>query len=184
MITIYVIIGFMLLIAGRRALWLSLMGCAFVISAQLFSYFLFDLNSSTITLFAAGVALVVLILYLFIEKATIMVIGVIGGGLAGIIIVNSLLNLPVDQVIQTTMAFLVGGAIGSLLIQRLFQLTMVVFSTLMGAYLISGLLVHLPLFRLTAMVLLVIAGLYIQTHLLRANKSGQNRPFDSYQTAD
>lgn len=184
MTTIYVIIGFVLLIAGRRAIWLSLMGGAFVVSAQLLSFFLFDLNTSTIMLIAAGVALVVLVLYLFIEKATILVIGVIGGGLAGIIMVNSLFTLPVDEVIQSTMAFLVGGAIGSLLIQRMFQWSMVVFSTLMGAYLVSGLLDHLPLFRLTAMVLLVVAGLFIQTRLLRSQKNERNHRFDSYQTAD
>jgi hypothetical protein len=184
MTTIYVIIGFVLLIAGRRALWLSLMGGVFVATTQLLNHYLFDMQASTITLIAAAASLAVLVLYLFIEKTTIFILGIVGGGLAGIIVVNSFFILPTDPLVQSLIAFLVGGAIGLLLIQLLFQWTMVLFSTLMGAYLASSLIVELPLFRLTAMALLVIVGLSIQTRLLRHKKSEKNRSFDAYQTAD
>jgi hypothetical protein len=184
MTTIYVIIGFVLLIAGRRALWLSVMGGVFVAATQFLTHFLFDMEASTIKLIAAGASLAVLVLYLFIEKTTIFILGTIGGGLAGIAMVNSFVILPADPLLQYFIAFLAGGALGLLLIQLLFQWTMVVFSTLMGAYLVSSVIVELPLFRLTVMALLVIAGLFIQTRLLRAKKTGRNLPFDSYQTAD
>jgi len=184
MTTVYVIVGFVLLIAGRRALWLSLMGGVFVATTQFLTHFLFDMNASTITLIAAGASLAVLALYLFIEKTTIFILGAIGGGLAGMITVNTFFTLPTDPILQSFFAFLLGGAIGLLLIQLLFQWTMVVFSTLLGAYLISGMINHLPLFRLTAMVLLAIAGLFIQTRLLRHKRSERKPSFDSYQTAD
>jgi hypothetical protein len=184
MTTIYVIIGFVLLIAGRRALWLSLMGGVFVAATQLLNHYLFDLQASTVTLIASGISLAVLVLYLFIEKTTIFILGTVGGGLTGITVVNSFLILPTDPLVQSLIAFMVGGAIGLLLIQLLFHWAMVVFSTLMGAYLVSGVISELPLFRLTVMALLVIAGLFIQTRLLRHKRSGKNRSFDAYQTAD
>ncbi|HET60225.1 MAG TPA: hypothetical protein ENN32_07645 [Chloroflexi bacterium] len=184
MTTIYVIIGFVLLIAGRRALWLSVMGGVFVATTQFLSHFLFDMKASTITLIAAGASLAVLALYLFIEKTTIFILGAIGGGLVGIITVNSFFSLPTDPLLQSFVSFLAGSALGLLLIQLLFQWTMVVFSSLMGAYLVSGVIGELPLFRLTAMGLLTIAGLFIQTRLFQRKRSERNPSFDSYQTAD
>jgi len=184
MTTIYVIIGFVLLIAGRRALWLSVMGVVFVATTQFLTHFLFDMKASTITLIAAGASLVVLVLYLLIEKSTIFILGAIGGGLVGIITVNSFFSLPADPLLQSFVSFLAGSALGMLLIQLLFQWTMVVFSSLMGAYLVSGVIGELPLFRLTAMVLLTIAGLFIQTRLMRQTRPERNPSFDSYQTAD
>ena len=184
MATIYVIIGFVLLIAGRRALWLSVMGGVFVATTQFLTHFLFDIKASTITLIAAATSVAVLVLFLFIEKTTIFILGSIGGGLAGIVLANAFLNLPTDPLLQSSIAFILGGAIGLLLIQLLFQWTMVVFSTLMGAYLASSLIVELPLIRLTAMALLVITGLCIQTRLLRHKYRENNHSFDSYQTAD
>lgn len=184
MTTIYVIIGILLLLAGRRALWLSIMGVVFVAANQLLHHFLFDLSAATVTLMAAGISLAALVLYLLLEKAALFILGAIGGGITGVFTVNSLIAFNMDPLVLSTIAFLLGGVIGLLLVHWLFQWAMVVLSTLMGAYLVSGSINHLPLFRLTAMAMLVIAGLIIQTRLLRAKKPEQNLPFDSYQTAD
>jgi hypothetical protein len=157
------IIGSILLVAGRKLFWLLVGGIGFIVGVQLATRFF---NGNEVTVIVAGIVLGIIfaLLAIFLESIAIGVAGFLGGGY---ILLNIAGMLGWDQGVLPWIIFAIGGIIGVILVSLLFNWALITISSLAGASLIVS------AFGLTAATAglvyigLVIAGVLIQGAILR-----------------
>lgn len=157
-----ILIGIALIILGRKALWLGIFSGSFLAASQILSYILFDQAESTIWILSAITAGIILMVYLTLEKAMVVILGVLGGGFLALSVVNPLNIIATDTFPAKFAVFVAGGLIGVLLMKIVFEWTMKSLTALIGAYLISSFLIGQPIFQLLVLVVLSIVGIAIQ----------------------
>jgi hypothetical protein len=165
---IYLVLGAILLVAGRKIFWLLVGGIGFVIGATLAQRF-FNGNDLTIILAGVVLGLIFAVLAVFLESVAIGIAGFLGGGY---VFMNLATTLGLDPGgIGTWIIFVVGGIIGVILVALLFSWALITISSFVGAaMIIAG-------FGLTAATAglvylgLVIAGVLIQGTSMRREGS-------------
>ncbi len=158
------ILGAILLVAGRRLFWLMVGAIGFVIGVMLATRFF---HGSELTMVLAGLVLGIIfaLLAVFLESIAIGIAGFLGGGYVLLSIAGM---LGVDQGgVISWIIFAVGGVIGVILVALLFSWALITISSLAGASMVIG------AFGMTAataglvFIGLVIAGVLIQGTALR-----------------
>jgi hypothetical protein len=157
------VLGAILLVAGRRLFWLLVGGIGFIIGVQLATRFF---HGSEVTMILAGLVLGVIfaLLALFLESVAVGIAGFLGGGYV-LLSVAGLLGF--DRGVLTWVVFVIGGILGVILVGLLFNWALITISSLAGASLIVA------AFGLTAATAglvyfgLFIAGVLIQGASLR-----------------
>ncbi len=157
------VLGGILLVAGRKLFWLLVGGIGFIIGAQLATRF-FHGNELTMILSGLVLGIIFALLAIFLESVAIGIAGFLGGGYVLLSIAGM---LGFDRGILSWIIFVVGGIFGVILVALLFNWALITISSLAGATLIVG------AFGLTAATAglvyigLVLAGVLIQGATLR-----------------
>ena len=163
MTLLIIVIGLILLLLGRKALWLGVFAAVFLGASTLLEYILFDQPTTTIWIASSILAATSLVLFFAVEKAMMILLGALGGGFGAYLIISASDIVSLDTLITKASVFLIGGLLGILLIQGLYNWLVTVLSTLIGAYLVASLIQGQPIFKLAAVVILTIIGISIQT---------------------
>lgn len=157
------VIGAIVLVAGRKLFWFLVGGIGFVIGVQLATRFF---NGSQVTMILAGLilGLIFALLAVFLESVAIGIAGFLGGGYVLLSIAGM---LGPDRGLLSAVAFILGGILGVILVVTLLNWALITISSLAGASMVVA------AFGLTAATAgliyigLVIAGVLIQGTGLR-----------------
>src|SRR5512142_396848 len=163
------ILGAILLVAGRRLFWLLVGAIGFVIGVMLATRFF---HGSELTMVLAGLVLglIFALLAVFLESVAIGIAGFLGGGYV-LLSIAGMLGLDQNN-LMTWVIFAVGGILGVILVAFLFTWALITISSLAGA---SMVVASFGMTAATAGLVflgLVIAGVLIQgTALRRENQA-------------
>ena len=158
------VLGIILLVAGRRLFWLLVGAIGFVIGVMLATRFF---HGSELTMVLAGLVLGIIfaLLAVFLESVAIGIAGFLGGGYV-LLSIAGMLGLDQGNVLSWVV-FAVGGVIGVILVALLFSWALITISSLAGA---SMLIAAFGMTAATAGLVfigLVIAGVLIQGTAMR-----------------
>jgi hypothetical protein len=161
---LYLVLGAILLVAGRKLFWLLVGGIGFVVGATLATRF-FQGNELTVILAGLVLGIIFAVLAIFLESVAIGIAGFVGGGYVFLSLAGM---LGLDRGgLSTWIIFVVGGILGVVLVAFLFGWALITISSLAGA---SMIVTALGLTAATAGLIyvgLVIAGVLIQGTSLR-----------------
>ncbi|HTP03313.1 MAG TPA: DUF4203 domain-containing protein [Anaerolineales bacterium] len=161
---IYLILGAVLLVAGRRLFWLLVGGIGFVIGATLATRF-FHGNDLTVILAGLVLGIIFAVLAIFLESVAIGIAGFLGGGYVFLSLAGM---LGLDRGgLSTWIIFVLGGVLGVVLVAFLFGWALITISSLAGA---SMIVAAVGLTAVTAGLIylgLVVAGVLIQGTSMR-----------------
>jgi len=163
------VVGVVLLIAGRRLFWLAVGAAGFVLALVLALRYL-DLEPPWLLLGLALLAgLVGAVLAVLLQRLAVAIAGFLIGGWAGL---GLWVNLGGGEGFGAFLAFLVAGVLCALLAGALFEVALVVLSALIGAILVTGAAgVEGPTALLLVLVLTA-AGALVQSALGRRRRYG------------
>ena len=161
------VLGIILLVAGRRLFWLLVGAIGFVIGVMLATRF-FPTDQLTMVLAGLVLGLIFALLAIFLESIAIGIAGFLGGGYV-LLSMAGMLGLVQNNEngLTTWIIFAVGGVIGVILVALLFSWALITISALAGASMVVS------AFGMTAataglvFIGLVIAGVIIQGTALR-----------------
>ena len=159
MIWVHILIGLVLLFAGRRVFWLFV-ACVGFASGYHYALQIWSIDSKVLILIlsiaAGGVGAIIAI---FFQKTAIMVAGFAAGGY----IVMNLLDQFVGFLAQMVwLLYIIGGIIGGIILFFVFDWALIFLSTLTGATLIVQMVAFNPWVEITLFFALVIAGIAFQ----------------------
>src|SRR5512138_215668 len=162
------IIGAVLLVAGRKLFWLLVGGIGFVIGVMLATRFF---NGNQLTMILAGLVLGVIfaLFAIFLESIAIGIAGFLGGGYV-LLSIAGMMGLDRGG-LWSWVIFAVGGILGIILVAALFNWALITISSLAGASMVVA------AFGMTAAaagivyIILVIAGVLIQGTTLRREQN-------------
>ena len=140
---IRLIVGAVILIAGRQLYWFFVAAAGFVAGLDLATRFLKGESELVILIIALTAGFIGAVLAMFIQRIAVAVAGFILGGFA-LTAVLDLLNLSTGRPIW--IFYLLAGVIGAVLVSVFFDWALILLSALTGAALIVPLLeISLPL---------------------------------------
>lgn len=167
---IELVLGGVLLLAGRKLYWLLAATMGFAAGLYLADLLLPSEPESTGVLIAFALAGGGALLLVVFKKAMIGLVGFLAGGV-GLYLLLSALTTLLSETWMAASAFIVGGAIGAVLLSRLFELGLIILSSLIGAFLImagiGGLFTPSATLFSVGLILLIGLGVVIQIGLLR-----------------
>lgn len=166
--TIELIVGIALLVLGRKLFWLFVGAVGFLAGFHFAPMFLHGQSESVILTISILCGVAGIILAIFIQKVAVGIAGFLGGGYLAMNLAGS---LGMTWAENSWVLFIVGGIIGALLLSLLFGWALIALSSLVGAVLIVQ-AIHMPQASATiVIVVLCIAGIVIQSKLLRGGSS-------------
>jgi hypothetical protein len=153
------LLGIVLLTAGRRLYWLFLGGVGFILGFEVAKQFLDGQPHSIIFITAVLGGIIGALLAVFLQKFAIAAGGFLAGGYLLILLLR---QLDINLVHYHWLVFIAGGIVGAFLMMILFGWTLIVISSAMGAILILPSLHAGP--RATDLLFLVLlaSGIVIQ----------------------
>ncbi|MBU4304780.1 MAG: hypothetical protein KJ893_04040 [Candidatus Omnitrophica bacterium] len=166
---VYILLGILLLMLGRKLFWLFVGGIGFVFGLEYSSVVLQGSSQGTILVTALVLAIIGVVLAFVVQKAGIAVAGFLSGGYIALSIIH---ELGINIGWLPWVVFLAGGCCGVILVKFLFDWALVVLSSLTGALLIIE-TVHFSL-RLTKILffLLLSIGIVAQAGQLQKRPEG------------
>jgi hypothetical protein len=170
---IFLLVGFLVLLFGRRLFWLFVAAAGFLIGIAAAPYVLPHQSE----LFTLGLAALLgiggALLALFVQKVAIAIGGFVAGGYLAVVLGAPLLHGVGIAYPGSWLCFLVGGVLGALLMMIFFNWALIILSSLQGAHMIvrglpsfRGLLIlrhHTPIL----VVILAVIGILVQSSTYR-----------------
>lgn len=170
MIWINILIGLILLFAGRRFFWLFV-ACVGFASGYHYAQQIWAIHSPILVLvLAIAVGAVGAIIAILFQKAAIVIAGFAAGGYIGLILFDQFAGLPSQMV---WLPYIIGGVIGAIVLFFVFDWALIVLSTMTGATLIVQMVTFNPWFEITIFLTLVIAGMAIQAKSMLGERLAQ-----------
>lgn len=170
MIWINILIGLILLIAGRRLFWLFV-ACVGFASGYHYAQQIGAIHSPILILIlaiAAG-ALGAVIAILF-QKAAIVIAGFAAGGYIGLILFDQFVGLPTQTV---WLPYIIGGIIGAIFLFLVFDWALIFLSTMTGATLIVQTAAFKPWVEIALFFALVVVGMFFQAKAMTDERPTQ-----------
>jgi hypothetical protein len=170
---IFILLGIILLILGRRLFWLLVGVVGFMVGLNLAPLVATDQPAWTILILALLAGLVGSVLAIFLQRIMVALAGFLA---AGYVLTQLLAYFQVDLGGISWLVFLLGGALGAVLASVTFDWALVILSSLTGAaMLVDGLTRLVPGFEgvLTALLVLIlfIVGIAIQVGFVSRGKA-------------
>lgn len=161
------IVGAVLLVAGRRLFWLAVGAAGFVLALVVALRFL-DPEPLWLLLVLALVAGVAgAVLAILLQRLAVALAGFLAGGWAGLAL---WIQLGGAEGWPALGAFLVAGLIVAIVAGAVFELALVVVSALIGALLVAGGIGADGLFGLALVAVLTVAGSLVQSSFRRRRR--------------
>lgn len=170
---LYILLGVILLILGRRLFWLLVGVVGFVAGLNLAPLVVTDQQPWVILVVALLAGLVGSVLAVFLQRIMVALAGFLA---AGFILMQLLSHFRVDLGGIGWLVFLLGGALGAVLASVTFDWALVILSSLTGAaLLVDGLTGLVPGFEATLVgwmiLILFIVGAAIQASFFRSSSA-------------
>jgi len=167
---ISVLLGLIVLIAGRRLFWFTVAAVGFVIGLTLVFSFV-DTSPEWVTwLIALAAGLGGALLAVAIQKVAVSLAGFLMGGY---VLVWLLPQLEINVSQWNWLIFIVGGLIGALLISWLFEYTLIGLSSLVGATMILQVTNFSPEITLLLFIVLLLVGIVVQAQTMNPQSGGR-----------
>ena len=170
MIWIHILIGLVLLFAGRRLFWLFV-ACVGFASGYHYAQQIWGIHSPILVLMlslaAGGLGAIIAI---FFQKAAIVVAGFAAGGYIVLILFDQFAGLPSQMV---WLPYIIGGVIGAVVLFLVFDWALIFLSTLAGATLIVQMVTFKPWVEIALFLALVIAGMVFQAKTMTGKRRSQ-----------
>jgi len=170
MIVVNILIGLVLLFAGRRLFWLFV-ACVGFASGYHYAQQMGAIHSPILILIlavAAG-ALGAIIAILF-QKAAIVIAGFAAGGYIGLILFDQFVGLTTQMV---WLPYIIGGIIGAIFLFLVFDWALIFLSTMTGATLIVQTAAFTPWIEIALFFGLVVVGMFFQTQAMTDEPGAQ-----------
>jgi hypothetical protein len=167
MIWIHILIGVILLCAGRRLFWLFV-ACVGFASGFHYVQQIWAIQSPVLVLIlsiAAGA--LGAIIAIFFQKAAILVAGFAAGGFIALLLFEQFGGLPAEMV---WLPYIIGGIGGAIILYFVFDWALIFLSTLTGAALIVQMTAFNTWVEIILISALVIAGAAFQARNLTAER--------------
>lgn len=162
------LVGIVLLVAGRRVFWLAVGAAGFVFALVLALRWL-DAEPVWLLVGLAFLAgFVGAVLAVVLQRVAVALAGFLVGGWAGLAL---WLLLGGVEGFGALLAFLVAGVVAAILAGALFEAALIVVSALIGAVLVAGAAGAEGPFGMLLIVVLAVAGALIQAALGRRRRS-------------
>ena len=159
MIWINILIGLILLFAGRRLFWLFV-ACVGFASGYHYAQQIWAIHSPILVLvLAVAVGAVGAIIAILFQKAAIVLAGFAAGGYIGLILFDQFAGLSSQMV---WLPYFIGGVIGAVVLFLVFDWALIFLSTLTGATLIVQMAAFSPWVEIALFFALVVAGMLFQ----------------------
>lgn len=156
------VLGIVLLAAGRRLFWLALGAVGFLVGFELAGRLL-DLDAGLVQLLVGvGAGVLGIFLAIFLQRLAIAVLGFVVGGTSALSVFDT---TPEVFAAADALVFLVGGIVVALVAAFLFEIALVGLSALAGAALVAGAAGLDDLAFTVATFLLALVGIAIQAGL-------------------
>ena len=170
MIWINILIGLVLLLAGRRLFWLFV-ACVGFASGYHYAQQIWAVHSPVLLLILSiTVGALGAILAIFFQKAAIVIAGFAAGGYIVLTLFDQVARLP-DQL--AWLPYIIGGIIGAIVLFFAFDWALIVLSTLTGAILIVQMAAFNPGIEIALFLVLVIAGMAFQAKTMTSERRSQ-----------
>ena len=170
MIWINILIGLILLFAGRRLFWLFV-ACVGFASGYHYAQQIWAIHSPILVLvLAIGVGAAGAIIAILFQKAAILIAGFAAGGYVVLILFDQLAGLPSQM---AWLPYVIGGVIGAIVLFLVFDWALIVLSTMTGATLIVKMAAFHPWVEIVLFFALVIAGMAFQAKTLIGERRSQ-----------
>ncbi len=163
---IYIVLGIMLLMFGRKLFWLFSGAIAFVFGVEFIPLFLHGQSQNVIWIIALVLSIVAIVFAFLMQKIGLGVAGFMAGGYVAISLVN---ELRINISWLPWLLFAVGGVVGVVLTLVLFDWAIVFLSSLSGAFLIlqvTGFSLHLTKILFISLIAM---GIAMQTIFAKSN---------------
>jgi hypothetical protein len=158
------IAGLLLLLAGRKLIWLFVGLLAFAVSVGFLGRFFPNLEPNTLLLVSVVLGALGAVAAVALAKAAVWVGGFLGGGYVGMIVWEML--FPASAALPWV-ALVLGGILGILLARFLFESILIVGSSAAGAALLVQTLGAKEVPGLLLLILLAVIGVVVQGRFLR-----------------
>ena len=164
---IYVAIGILLLVGGRKFFW-CFVGAIGFITGFTFADQILAIGSLVITLIA-GIILGIIgtVIAVFMQRFAIFVAGFLAGSYIAYIIVTSLGLIPQGVF---WIAYIAGGIVGAMLLFFLFDWALIALSSVAGALIVVNAFPLDPGIETAIVIVLALSGIFIQAKLLLREK--------------
>jgi len=170
MIWINILIGLILLSAGRKLFWLFV-ACVGFASGYHYAQQIWAVHSPVLLLIlsiAAGA--LGAILAIFFQTAAIVIAGFAAGGYIVLTLFDQVARLPAQMV---WLPYIIGGIVGAIVLFFVFDWALIVLSTLTGATLIVQMAAFNPWVEIALFLALVIAGMVFQAKTMTGEHRSQ-----------
>lgn len=156
------LVGFALLVAGRRLYWLFVGALGFIAGLQLASL-LPQISDTAILIVGLILGIGLALLAILLQRIAVAIAGFLAGGF---ILTTLAARLGPELDVSPWVLYLIGGLVGVILVLILFNWALITLSSMAGAALIlQGFSEELPAGGVI-FVLLVLAGIIIQGYLI------------------
>ena len=166
-----ILVGFLLLVLGRRLYWLFVAVVGFLYGLELAPRLLPGQSQAVIVIIALGLALLGALLAVVATKVALGLTGfVAAGGIAAVV----LQHLTIESGVVVLGIYFIAGIIGAVLFLLLFNAALIVLSSLAGAYLVvlgaEELRLISPAPETALVIVLAVVGIVIQARPWRTRK--------------
>jgi hypothetical protein len=179
---LFLVIGALLLLLGRRLFWLFVAAAGFVIGMEVGPILLPHQGELFTLLVALGLGILGAMLAIFVQKLAISVAGFVGGGylaatLVAPLVGNAGINLGGEGITHPGywICFLIGGILGAMMMSIFFNWALVVLSSLYGAHMIVTGLPTPRRYSSIIVVILAVIGIVIQSATYRRPSAEKER---------
>lgn len=161
---IRLVLGILVLLAGRRLFWMFVAGLGFLVAFALMARLMASAGDWLAILVSLVVGALGALLAVYLQRLAIGLAGFLSGGY----VLSYLLEVfGVQAALPEWLPFLVGGVLGALLLGSLFDWGLILLSALIGATLIAQVLDVDTLLRSSVYVVLTMSGILYQAQGLR-----------------
>jgi len=169
----FLIVGFLLLLLGRRLFWLFVAAAGFLAGIAAAPYILPHQGELFTLLVAAVLGIAGALLAIFVQKLAVAIGGFVAGGYLAVVLGAPLLDGAGIAYPGAWLCFLVGGVLGAILMMVFFNWALIILSSLQGAHMIIRGLPVLPRFPMLRhhhpilFVILALIGIVVQASTYR-----------------
>lgn len=170
MVWINMLIGLVLLSAGRRLFWLFV-ACVGFASGYHYAQQVWAIHSpAPVLILSIAAGAVGAIIAIFFQKAAIVIAGFAAGGYIVLSLFDQFSGLPAQML---WLPYIIGGLIGAIILFFVFDWALIFLSTLTGATLIVKMVAFNPWIEIALFLALAIAGVALQAKTMTANRRAQ-----------
>jgi hypothetical protein len=164
---VYLVLGVLLLLLGRRLFWLFVGVAGFVAGVEAAPYLLPHQTELFMLVVALVLGILGALLALFLQKVAIALAGFAVGGYLTMVLAAPLLGGTGIQYPGAWLCFLIGGILGAILLFAFFNWALIILSSMHGAQLILRSLVPPHRYFTIIFALLAVTGIVIQATTYR-----------------